>query len=86
MTEKFEFAFLTDFDPNEIEIATKEQRWAEVIKQWMDTDAKTLKFSLKNIEEKGRCRTAVNKYLETHNLDYTVYSEKNKNNIYVVRA
>ena len=82
----FEFEFLDDFDINEIDVATKEGRWALTIKKWMESGTKTCKFSLHNSVEKNNCAAAVNAYIKKHNLDWTVYPERNKYNVYVVRS
>ena len=82
----YEFEFLNDFDINSIDLATKEGRWTITIHEWEKTDAKTLRFTLHNAEEKNACRSAVMTYIRNHKLDWTVYSERNKYNIYVVRA
>lgn len=83
------YEFLEDFDPNDIEIATQggeKGKWTNILCEWMETDSKTLKFSLKSQDEKRLCRAAISQYIRKHGLDYTIYNEKNKFNIYVVRS
>lgn len=82
----FEFDFLDDFDINSIDVSTREGRWALTLREWMESGAKVCRFALHNAEEKGLCSTAIRGYIKSHNLDWTVYPERNKYNIYVVRA
>lgn len=83
---KIQFEILEDFDINSIDIATRNRRWAEILEQWRETDAKTLKFSLKNAKEKDQAVASIGMYKRAHNLDWTVYRERNTYNVYVVRA
>ena len=60
--------------------------YISVIREWEKTDNKTLKFSCKDQREKNTCRSSISSYLRKNKLDYTVYCEKNKFNVYIVRA
>lgn len=82
----YDFEFLTDFDVNSIDVATREGRWAVTLLDWLNSDTKACKFSLKSADERRRCRGALANYIRSHNLDWTVYLERNTYNIYVVRA
>ena len=84
--EKFEFEFLDDFDINSIDVSTCSGRWAKTLYEWMQTDAKACKFTLCNQDEKNRCACALRAYTKKHNLDWTIYPERNKYNVYGVRA
>ena len=86
MERNYGFEFLEDFDINSIDVATKEGVWSQTLREWEESGAKTLKFSLKSAEEKSRCYGAVVNYNKTHKKDWTIYPERNKYNIYVVRA
>ena len=60
--------------------------YISVIREWKKTDNKTLKFTCKGQREKNTCRSSISSYLRKNKLDYTVYCEKNKFNVYIVRA
>ena len=84
--EKIQFEILEDFDINSIDIVTRNRKWAEILDQWRETTAKTLKFSLKNMSERNACCGAIQTYKRQHNLDWTTYRERNTYNVYVVRS
>ena len=86
MKEKPKYEFLTDFDINDIEIATRERKWASIMDEWVKTNAKTLKFTLKNQNELAACKGAIGTYKRNHGYDWTIVREKATYNIYVVRA
>lgn len=60
--------------------------YTSIIREWEKTDNKTLKFCCKDQKEKNTCRSSISAYLRKNKLDYTVYCEKNKFNVYIVRA
>lgn len=80
-----EFNFLTSL-PADFEVASKDGVYTNAIREWEKTDNKVLKFSCKNMKEKGSCAAAVQMYIKKYKRDYTVYREKNKYNVYVVRS
>jgi len=84
--EKIQFEMLEDFDINSIDVATRDRKWADIFDQWRETSSKTLKLSLKSAKEKDRAVTSLGVYKRQHNLDWTVYRERNTYNVYVVRA
>ena len=84
-TEEITFEFLDEFDPNDIEFETK-RRWATTLDEFGKQDAKAIKFTLKSPKEKNLCRAAVELYKKNHHLDWTVFPEKGKYNIYVCKA
>lgn len=78
------FDYLNEL-PEGIEIWNK-NRYVDTIIEWEKTDSKVIRLICKNPAEKNACRASVSAYIKNHNLDWTVYNEKNKYNIYVVRA
>lgn len=82
-----EFNFLTSL-PADFVAASKNRggAYTNAIREWENTDNKVLKFSCKNMQEKGNCAAAAQMYIKKYNKDYTVYREKNKYNVYVVRS
>ena len=81
----FTYEFIDDFDPSQIEYE-KRKRWATTLEEFSRQDAKTVKFTLKTPKEKNLCRTAIETYKKAHGLDWTVFPEKNKYNIYVCKS
>lgn len=79
---KYEYMEELDVDKHSI---TRCGRWSGILIDWMKTDKKVLKISLDDEHDKKVCRTALQAYMKAHDIDYTVYSERGKNNIYVVR-
>lgn len=61
-------------------------KYSEPIEHWLETDNKTLKFMCANAKEKKNCKTAVSSYCNSHRYDFTIFSERGTNNIYLVRA
>ena len=87
MKKDYEYEFLTDdFNIDDIEIATKEGRWSSTLIEWGNTDSKKMRFTLHNAKEKNACANAIRAYVRTHKLDWTVFCEQNKFNVYVVRS
>lgn len=87
---KFEYEFLEDFDLSSIEL-TKGRgngygRWINIFYEWLATDNKVLKLSLTNAAEKKTCQASIRHFIKKNHLDWTVYNERAKYNIYVVRA
>ena len=60
--------------------------YADAISQWLETDNKTLRFKCMSQEEKRKCYQAVMSYRKKSNLDFTIFPERNSNDIYLVRA
>lgn len=79
-----EYEYLETFDLSDV-IASR-GRYAPIIEKWLLSNAKALKFSLKSIEDRRRCRAAITRYRDSHHYDWTIYNEKNSYNLYVVRA
>lgn len=87
--EKFEYEFLEDFDLSSIELSTRggnNGKWVKIFLEWLKTNNKVLKLSLANQHAKRNCQTAIRSFIKRNNLDWTVYNEKGKYNIYIVRA
>lgn len=80
------FDYIEDFDPNSIDVNTKEGFYAKILSDWEKTDKSTIKFSASSESEKKRCYGAVRGYIVRKGHDWTMYCEKGKPNIYVVRS
>ena len=81
----FEIAWLDEL-PSDFEAYDKMNDWVTPFKEWILSDKKVIKLSMKNAKDKNRCYASIRRFINAHNLDYTLYPEKNKYNIYVVRA
>ena len=81
-TEKL-YSFLDDFDVRDIELYAQ---WAHALDEFDASNSKAMKFTLANAQQKNRCRSAISSYCKRNSKDWTIYNEKNKYNIYVVRA
>lgn len=79
-----EFNYLNEL-PENLEFWEK-NKYIDTIIEWEKTDSKCLKLICKNPKEKCGCRASVTNYIKTRKLDWTIFNEKNKYNIYVVRA
>lgn len=71
--------------PN-VDFNTRDGRWVRTFREWMESDAKVIKLSLKNADEKRMCYQAIRNFIAKNKLDYTIYCERGKYNVYVVRA
>lgn len=79
-----EFNYLNNL-PADIEVSER-GKYIPILREWENTDSKCLKFACANAEEKSHCASALYVYLRKNHKDYTIFREKGKNNIYVVRA
>lgn len=88
--EKIEFTFLNDLDLSLIEKDSSGSgssgRWANIIREWVNSGAKACKLTCANLAEKKKCKCALSNYIRSHNLDWTYIGEKGTNNVYLVRA
>lgn len=82
-TEKL-YEFLDDdFDIRDIETFKK---WYLALREFEQSDAKKMRFTLKNAKEKNNCRSAIGSYLKRNGKDWTVICESHTYNIYIVRS
>ena len=82
----FDIEWLNEL-PSDLEVSSgRRNDWATPFREWIMSDSKVIKLVMKNKEDKVLCYTAVTSFIRKHKLDYTVYCEKGKYNIYVVRA
>jgi len=82
---KFDIEWLDEL-PSDLEIDSNKNDWATPFKEWILSDRKVIKLLMKNKDDKRKCYASINAFIKKHKLDYTVYCEKGKYNIYVVRA
>jgi len=83
---KIEFEFLDDIDLSEIEAVDRTGRWSRIFKEWINSNKKAVKLSLKSANERTLCRSSLYAFMRKYHLDWTVVSEKNTYNVYIVRA
>ena len=81
---KFDVEWLDEL-PSDLETFAMND-WVAPFKEWIMSDRKVIKLLMKNREDKRRCYASITGFIRRHKLDYTVYCEKGKYNIYVVRA
>ena len=79
-----EFELLKDVP--DIEITRRQNKYIDPLLEWEKTDNKCIKFVCKNQAEKTNCASALANFFRKTNRDYTIYREKGKFNVYVIRA
>lgn len=80
------YDFIEDFDPESIRVNRRESEYAKALDEWVLTDNSTIKFSSTNNREKRNCYGAIRQYIKKNGHDWTIYCEKGRFNIYVVRS
>jgi len=85
---KIEFTFLDDLDLSLIEKdgSGTNGRWANIIREWVNSGAKACKLTCANLAEKKRCKSALYNFIRDHKLDWTFVGERGTNNVYLVRS
>ena len=84
MGKEIEYEFMNEVDQNDL--ATREGRWAKILKEFGNKDQKVLKFTNHNAQERNSCRSAIYSYKNKYGVDWTIHHEKGKYNIYVIKA
>lgn len=59
-------------------------KYADKIREWESTEAKTIKFSCKNNSERISCYSSLRNYIKRQNKDYILFSKGC--DVYLVRA
>lgn len=86
--EKIEYAFIKDFDLSQIEqeLPGQNGRWANILYEWMRTDAKACRLTCANDSEKKKRKASLSNFIRNHKLDWIYVGERGTNNVYVVRS
>ena len=87
MKKDFEYEYLSDFNLDDVDVSRgRSGKYTILLDEFAKTENKTLKITLKNIEDKNSCTSSIRAYIKKNKLDWTMYLERKTFNVYVVRA